>query len=431
MRKIVVQLVALFLLFVLTAIAPVIMPFRQAGNLYTLRIVLFAASFALGGAWVLFSCLAMPRAVRALIGLNRAGASPRMFLLPGVALGVSSVPLLLVLATLFSLPGFRTLRMPGQSYQGPAPVLTPLQITLRANLQQHVQRLAGDLGDRNVATEYTHLCLAADYIGNTFSNAGYAVHRQSYTPKCGAARNRTCDNIEVEIRGTVKPAEIILIGAHYDSVAGCPGANDNGSGVAALLELARAWAGHPSERTLRFVAFANEEPPYFWTSDMGSAVYADRCRSRHENVVAMLSLETLGYYSSEPHSQRYPSKLLEWFYPTTGNFVGFVGNTPSRALVRETLAAFRSHASFPSQGAALPSAISGVEWSDNWSFSREHYPAMMVTDTAPFRYSHYHTTHDTPDKLDYDRFAYVVSMLEPVIAGLANPSSVAAVSPGR
>jgi hypothetical protein len=418
LRRLILQLLTLFLVFAVTLLIQVVMPFRQSGRTHTLRIVLFMVSFGTGGAWVLFSLLALPRAVRGLLSAWRDRTGPRARLLSALALGLSSVPLLLILGIGLALPGCRGLRMPGRSYNGPLPALTAGQQRLRDALRGHVETLAGTIGDRNVLTEYTNLLAAASYIENTFSHAGYTVGRQSYVPSPGLARGKLCDNLEVELTGTSKPEEIVVIGAHYDSVMGCPGANDNASGVAALLELARAFAGRHGGRTLRFVAFANEEPPFFWTADMGSAVYADRCRARSENIVAMISLETIGCYSDVPHSQHYPTRILEWFYPTTGNFIGFVGNTASRDLVRSVVASFRRHACLPSQGAVLPGAISGVEWSDNWSFSRRDYPAMMVTDTAPFRYAHYHTPDDLPAQLDYDRLAYLVSMLEPVITDL-------------
>ncbi|MCI0362486.1 MAG: M28 family peptidase, partial [Phycisphaerales bacterium] len=196
-------------------------------------------------------------------------------------------------------------------------------------------------------------------------------------------------------------------------------ANDNGSGVAATLALARAFAESKPDRTLRFVLFANEEPPYFQTENMGSLVYAKRCRERGENTVAMLSLETIGYYSDAPGSQTYPIKPIGWVYPTTGNFIGFVGNYNSRKLVRQAIKSFRAHAQFPSEGGALPGWIPGVGWSDHWAFWQAGYPAIMLTDTAPFRYPHYHSIHDTPDKLDYDRMARVVDGLRPVVADLA------------
>jgi Zn-dependent M28 family amino/carboxypeptidase len=209
------------------------------------------------------------------------------------------------------------------------------------------------------------------------------------------------------------------VGAHYDSVVGSPGANDNASGVAGLLALARRFAGKPRGQTLRFVAFVNEEPPYFQTEEMGSLVYAKRCQARGDNISAMVSLETIGYFSDAPGSQKYPSAGLGFFYPSKGNFIGFVGNTRSRALLRSAVSAFKKERKLPCEGASLPAVIPGIGWSDQWSFWQCGYPAIMVTDTAPFRYPHYHSSTDTPDKLDYDRFALVVSGMEKVIAELA------------
>jgi hypothetical protein len=147
-------------------------------------------------------------------------------------------------------------------------------------------------------------------------------------------------------------------------------------------------------------------------------VYARRARQRNERIVAMLSLETVGYYSDAPQSQHYPFPL-SWFYPSTGDFIGFVGNIGSRQLVRRALGAFRRTTPFPSEGAALPGGMTGVDWSDQWSFWHEGYPALMVTDTALYRYKHYHGQRDTPDKLDYDRLARVVTGLGRVVAELA------------
>ena len=151
---------------------------------------------------------------------------------------------------------------------------------------------------------------------------------------------------------------------------------------------------------------------------MGSFVYASRCKAHGDKISAMISLETIGYFSDAPHSQTYPSPGLGLFYPNVGNFIGFVSNVHSRALLRRVVAFFRKHARIPSEGAALPSFIPGVSWSDQWSFWRYGYPGIMVTDTAPFRYPHYHSSSDTPDKLDYDRFTLVVSGMEKVIEDL-------------
>jgi Zn-dependent M28 family amino/carboxypeptidase len=278
---------------------------------------------------------------------------------------------------------------------------------LRAELVADVRVLGGEIGERNM-TRYPQLIRAATFIEDSFSRAGLQPRRESYE-----LHGRACHNIETEIRG-IHP-EILLIGAHYDSVLGSPGANDNGSGVAAMLALARRFAARQITKTLRFVAFVNEEPPYFLTEQMGSFVYAKRCKTRGDKISAMISLETIGYFSDAPHSQTYPALGLGAFYPTVGNFIGFVGNIPSRALLRRVIALFRQHARVPSEGAALPSFIPGVSWSDQWSFWQHGYRAIMITDTAPFRYPHYHSATDTPDKLDYDRFALVVSGIEKMI----------------
>ena len=185
-----------------------------------------------------------------------------------------------------------------------------------------------------------------------------------------------------------------------------------------MLELARAFALKKPGRTLRFVEFVNEEPPFFQTPDMGSVVYAKRSRKAGEKIVAMLSLETMGYYSDEPGTQKYPFPL-NLVYPSSGNFIGFIGNIESGDLVRDAIASFRRNVQFPSEGAALPAQIPGVGWSDQWSFWQEGYPGIMVTDTAPYRYPYYHTAQDTADKINFDRLARVVAGLEKVISDLA------------
>jgi len=323
---------------------------------------------------------------------------------------VSFLRIGLAVVTFFFLLWLFGMRMPGKNISTAAP-LSSAEIALRAELAADVQALAGDIGERNMP-RYPQLNAAADFIENSFSRAGLRPRRDTYE-----LSGRACHNIEAEIHG-VRP-QIVVIGAHYDSVYGCPGANDNGSGVAAMLALARRFAGKSTGQTLRFVAFANEEPPYFQTEEMGSFVYASRCKARGDEISAMISLETIGYFSDAPHSQTYPSLGLGAFYPTTGNFIGFVGNVRSRTLLRRAISLFRQQGKLPSEGAALPSFISGVGWSDQWAFWQQGYPGIMITDTAPFRYPHYHAATDTPDKLDYDRFALVVSGVEKMIEELA------------
>jgi Zn-dependent M28 family amino/carboxypeptidase len=303
--------------------------------------------------------------------------------------------------------------VPGVSYSGALKPLTAEETRLADNLRRHVSAIASR--EHNVWNPPA-LEAAAQYIERALSGAGYAVSSQHFDSGAGEVRN-----IEVEVPGGARADEIVLVGAHYDSVLGAPGGNDNGSGVAAVLELARQFKSAQPARTLRFVAFVNEEPPFFKSGQMGSRVYARRSKQRGENIVAMFSLETIGYYSDRPGSQRYPFPL-GFFYPSTGNFIAIVSNLSSRALLHEVTASFRRHAGFPSEAVAAPAFIPGVDWSDHWSFWKEGYPALMVTDTAPYRYPYYHTAQDTPDKVDYERTARVVSGLHSVLREFANTS---------
>lgn len=305
------------------------------------------------------------------------------------------------------------IRMPGKSYRGPLPPADDHLKQLAAELRQDVTRLAVEIGERNVRHRPKELAQARDFIAAELSSAGYLVQAQEYE-----VDGTICTNLEVEINGSTKSNEIVIIGAHYDSVPNCPAANDNGSGVAALLSLARAFSGTINDRTLRFVAFVNEESPYGHTEQMGSWVYAHRCRERDESIVAMLSLETIGYYSDEPGSQKYPP-IIGRLYPSVGNFIAFIGNIRNGRLVRDVVRAFRESEQFPCEGGALPEAISDIGRSDHWAFWQHNYPALMVTDTAaPFRYPYYHTPDDTVDKIDFDKMSRVVRGLQGVVRAL-------------
>jgi len=326
--------------------------------------------------------------------------------LPWVA--ASAVLVLSLLATV----GGSMMKMPGKAHDGPLPPLTPEERQLSGRLRAHVEMLAGKIGERNLA-RYQGLEHAALYVGDRLRGYGLTVDEQGYQ-----AEGRDVINLEASVQGSRAPEEIVIIGAHYDSAPGTPGANDNATGVAALLELARRYAKLRPERTLRFVAFTNEEPPHFQSGTMGSMVYARRARERGEKIVAMVSLETLGCYSDRPGSQQYPAPLSH-FYPDTGNFIAFVGNLQSRELLQRAIGTFRKNARFPSEGVAAPEGLPGIGWSDHWSFWQAGYPAIMVTDTAPFRYAHYHQPSDTPEKVDYDRLSRVVAGLDKVVAELA------------
>jgi len=284
---------------------------------------------------------------------------------------------------------------------------------LADRLRRHVERLAGDIGERNLF-RLRALHAAEDYIASCWGEAGLEVCPQAYLCQGEEVRN-----LEVVLPGQRPASAAILVGAHYDSVYGSPGANDNGSGVAVLLELARLLSGERLGRSLRLVAFVNEEPPFFRTGLMGSLVYARACRARGDALAAMLCLETVGCYSDAPRSQAYPPPL-RFFYPSTASFIALVGNLRSAGLVRRLLAAYRRHARLPAEGAALPSLVPGIGWSDQWAFWKNGYRAVMVTDTAFYRYRHYHTAEDTPDKLDYPRMALLTSGLAAAIRELAN-----------
>jgi len=275
--------------------------------------------------------------------------------------------------------------------------------------------LAGAIGERNLWS-YGALEQAAQYISTRLTAAGYTPRRQTFE-----LAKLPLSNVEAVLQGTTHGAEIVVVGAHYDTVVGCPGANDNATGVAAVLELAQRFSGRRQPRTIRFVAFVNEEPPFFQTEHMGSAVYANALRSGDERVAGMLSLETMGYYSEERGSQRYPAPMAT-IYPDVGNFIGFVADVASARLLWRARRAFKRRTSFPLQSATVPAAIPGVGWSDHWAFWQAGYPAMMVTDTAPYRYPWYHTADDTPEKVDCDRLAHVVDGLEAVIEAIAVPN---------
>ncbi len=337
--------------------------------------------------------------------------------------------LIAVLALAGALTGYIMMSMPGNSYNGLPEPLSNEDTGLSEALKADVEYIAGTIGPRNFLN-YKNLEITVDFIEKSFRDAGYEPKRMNYVAEeslisswRGTPKNDSLiySNIEVELKGTKYPDQIIVIGAHYDSppVDGCKAANDNGSGVAATIELAKAFAGKNQERTLRFVAFANEEPPYFWTSGMGSLVYAKSCREKKENIVGMFSLETIGYYSDAEGSQNYPYPI-NYFYPSKGNFIGFVSNVPSMSLLKKSLRSFRKNSKLPSEGAALPGDLPGVGWSDHWSFWQMGYPGVMVTDTATYRYPYYHTCKDNPEKLDYDKMAKVVRGMEFVLGDLAN-----------
>ncbi|GKS75526.1 M28 family peptidase [Acidovorax sp. SUPP950] len=302
--------------------------------------------------------------------------------------------------------------MPGSSHRGPLPAMSAQERELSGRLRRHVTAIASTEHNRR---HYEALEAASAYIESELAGSGFVVRREEFS-----VAGKVVRNLEVTIPSPSAPGRsAVVIGAHYDSAQGSPGANDNGTGAAAVLELAKSLkAGAETARSdVILVLYTNEEPPYFRTSQMGSVVHAKGLVSRGMTVKAMLSLETMGYFSDEPDSQKYPWPLNQ-FYPSQGDFIGFVATTADWRLVRRVVQSFRAQAAFPSEGVAAPRFVPGVDFSDHAAYLDEGIPALMVTDTAPYRYPYYHTAQDTPDKVDFDKLARVVSGLNSVVRDL-------------
>ena len=323
---------------------------------------------------------------------------------------------------------------------------------VRNRLRHHVEHLASRIGERSyrkpdaleeagqwIEKRFRRIVTDAALTDATVVGKAYTITADQHADvlheaDCGSCpydqeltrlNGKSFRNIELIIKGAKGGSGSIVIGAHYDSDSfesrGCnPGADDNASGVAAMLELAAMAAQRTNrlDRDLVFVAFTNEEEPFFHTSAMGSRVYATT--QGPKDVVAMLSLETLGYYADERGTQERPP-VIRWFVdlPDTGNFIAFVGNRRSSALLEQSLTAFRKAVRFPAYGFKAWELLPGVTWSDHWSFWKSCVPALMVTDTAPSRNRCYHRICDTPDRLDYARMEQVVHGLDAVVAELA------------
>ena len=282
---------------------------------------------------------------------------------------------------------------------------------IKSNLVSDVKVLSEDIGARSWR-DRENMDRAAEFIEEKLRAFGLDVLRQGFSYEGG-----TYYNISAEVRG--KESEVLVVGAHYDTVEGTPGADDNSSGVAALLELARLTSKSTPPRTLRFAAFALEEPPVFRTSRMGSTVYAKSLAEEGIGVEGMIALESIGYYCLQDGCQYYPLSLLKLKYPKRGDFIAFVGNVSSKPFTLKLKSAFKAHTVLPVESLNTISAVPGVDFSDHRSFWRQGFNAFMVTDTAFYRNPHYHGPGDTPDTLDYDRMTEVVKGL---LGGLTGPA---------
>lgn len=280
-----------------------------------------------------------------------------------------------------------------------------------ARLETHVHKLTVELTPRD-ESHIENLDRVAAYIKNEFSLATTSVSEQPYRVQGKSYRN-------VIAQFGPESEERIIVGAHYDTAGPLPGADDNASGVAGLIELGRLLGRQQPPMKVELVAFTLEEPPYFRTTGMGSSVHAETLRKQNVRVRAMFSLEMIGYFSDAPRSQHFPAGVLNALYPSTGNFIGVVGRLGDWSLVRRTKSAMRNASPLPVYSINAPVFIAGVDFSDHLNYWHAGYNAVMITDTAFYRNGNYHTDQDTADKLDYKRMAMVVEGVYAAVTELA------------
>ena len=289
----------------------------------------------------------------------------------------------------------------------------PLEISAIAlRARRIVETLAGTYPSRHGRFPDV-LNAAADFIEHEFREIGLQVESMPYVSEEAKVRN-----LSVEKVGTKPEEPCIVIGAHYDTVIGTPGADDNASGVAGLLELARLLKNHPTQHTIKFVAFPHEEPPYFFTQQMGSRQYTKQLKAVGGKVLAMLALEMLGY-AGENYRQLYPAPLMRTLgrYSKYGNYIALVGNLRSLPVMSVVRSAMRQKGSVGVESLSAPGFLPPLFLSDHSSFWKAGYPALMVTDTAFLRNPNYHKETDTADTLNYEFLAKVVAaVLEGVLA---------------
>lgn len=285
---------------------------------------------------------------------------------------------------------------------------------MKANPQQlkkHVYTLSNELGPRDISHP-NNLDRTAAYIQDQFEAFVDRVEEQYYTADGLRVRN---------VRAFLGPEteERIVVGAHYDVAGPYPGADDNASGVAGLLELARLLSADELPLSVELVSYPLEEPPYFYSRNMGSFIHAKSLKDQNISVRVMLALEMIGYFSDEKGSQAYPLFLLRPFYPSVGNFIAVVGRLFQRKLVRTIRKAMQQATLLPVESINAPRLLPGIALSDHLNYWWAGYPAAMITDTAFYRNPNYHSAFDTPDTLDYQRMAQVVEGVKAAVIKLS------------
>jgi len=276
-------------------------------------------------------------------------------------------------------------------------------------LRDDVDRLCNELFPRD-ASSPENLDLIAVWIADEFRAAGLTVHEQPYE-----VDGTTYRNVIGRREGSDPELGQVIIGAHYDAFGELPGADDNASAVAVLLELVRTLPETSPSRTRTFVAFSTEEPPYFSTPGMGSHHFARSLAQGGEKIDLMIAMDLVGYFSDEPGSQLFPIRLLRLYYPSAGNFIGVVGDTGTGRWIKRVKRGMRSAGAIPVLSFRAPTAVPGVDWSDHFWFRRLGLPGVLVTDTALMRNPNYHRPTDLPETLDYAKMAAVVQALHGVL----------------
>jgi hypothetical protein len=278
-------------------------------------------------------------------------------------------------------------------------------------LRQHVDAMSKDFYPRNSDhTENLNRC--AEYISTHFKNAGAEVEMQDYI-----VDKLTYKNV-IGRFGVGKPKKII-VGAHYDSCDETPGADDNASGVAGLLELAQLIGKDQPDAEIELVAYTLEEPPFFSGPQMGSVIHANSVASEKDKIIGVIVLEMIGYFSDAPGSQDYPVPVMKGYYPSRGNFITVVSRWDQSEWISDLKAGMKGTTDLPVYSFRGPASLPGVDFSDHRNYWPHDIPAAMVTNTAFYRNKNYHTEQDTADRLDYHRMGKVVVGVYEAIKALA------------
>ncbi len=301
--------------------------------------------------------------------------------------------------------------MPGESFRAAPPPLSAPQTARRARLEADLTALAGTIGERNLRVP-EGLAAAADRIERAFIQAGWSVSSSPFT-----CRGQTVRNLIADRPGTDPNADIVLLGAHYDSVERSTGADDNASGVAVLLEAARALGQYSSVHPIRLVAFVNEEPPWFHTARMGSRVLAQQFAARGDRLGQVLVMDAVGFFCDDD-CQRYPPPF-QWFFPKQGNFLAVVTRAADWLRLRDIVGLMRTTATLPTEGLAAPRWLPGIDYSDHAEFWNVGYPGILLTDAPTYRNPNYHRMSDTPDTVDLERLTRTADAVIDVVRALA------------